>query len=133
MQRLRTVSLAAVIAATGVVAAACGSGGSGYGQPASRSATSAPRPTGTATTVTVSSSPLGQVLVDGSGRTLYLFRADTSTVSTCYDACADAFQWPSRKSIDRGWWMATQRWVAVPYRWRNCLPNSWPCGRRSVR
>jgi predicted lipoprotein with Yx(FWY)xxD motif len=92
MQRLRTVSLAAVIAATGVVAAACGSGGSGYGEPASRPPTSAPPPTGTTTTVTVTGSPLGQLLVDGSGRTLYLFKADKSTISTCYDACADA--WP---------------------------------------
>jgi hypothetical protein len=33
IQRLRTVRFAAVIAAAGVVAAACGSGGSGYGHP----------------------------------------------------------------------------------------------------
>ena len=91
MQHLRTVSLAAVIAATGVVAAACGSGGSGYGQPASRPSTSTPAPART-TTVTITGSALGELLVDGSGRTLYLFKADTSTVSTCYDACADA--WP---------------------------------------
>ncbi|MCX4747998.1 hypothetical protein OG455_21185 [Kitasatospora sp. NBC_01287] len=38
------------------------------------------------------SSPLGQILVDGSGRTLYLFKADTGTTSTCTGSCAQA--WP---------------------------------------
>ncbi|MFB7591374.1 hypothetical protein [Streptomyces sp. NPDC056169] len=38
------------------------------------------------------SSPLGQILVDGSGRTLYLFKADTGTTSTCDGSCAQA--WP---------------------------------------
>ena len=35
---------------------------------------------------------LGGILVDGSGRTLYLFEADKSTKSTCYGACAT--YWP---------------------------------------
>lgn len=35
---------------------------------------------------------LGTILVDGKGRTLYLFAADTSTTSTCDGACAAA--WP---------------------------------------
>ncbi|GAA0654483.1 hypothetical protein GCM10010193_00810 [Kitasatospora atroaurantiaca] len=35
---------------------------------------------------------LGPILVDSKGRTLYLFQADTSTTSTCNDACAAA--WP---------------------------------------
>lgn len=44
-------------------------------------------------TLTVHSAPsLGQVLVDGSGRTLYLFEADTSAKSTCNGPCALA--WP---------------------------------------
>lgn len=34
------------------------------------------------------SSKYGQVLVDGSGRTLYLLTADTSSQSTCYSSCA---------------------------------------------
>lgn len=56
--------------------------------------TSAPgtrAPAGPAT-VAVRSSKLGQILVDGQGRTLYLFEADTSDKSTCNDACARA--WP---------------------------------------
>jgi predicted lipoprotein with Yx(FWY)xxD motif len=35
---------------------------------------------------------LGQILVDGNGRTLYLFEADKGTASSCYDACAGV--WP---------------------------------------
>ena len=42
--------------------------------------------------IDVSSSRFGQVLVDGQGRTLYLFAADKTSSSTCYDACATA--WP---------------------------------------
>jgi predicted lipoprotein with Yx(FWY)xxD motif len=36
--------------------------------------------------------PLGRVLTDGRGRTLYLFEADSGPSSTCYGACATA--WP---------------------------------------
>ncbi|MFF3669556.1 phosphatase PAP2 family protein [Microtetraspora malaysiensis] len=43
-------------------------------------------------TVTVRDSKLGKILVDGRGRTLYLFVADKGTSSTCYSACASA--WP---------------------------------------
>ena len=35
---------------------------------------------------------LGQILVDGSGKTLYLFVKDTGTASTCYTSCAQF--WP---------------------------------------
>ena len=34
----------------------------------------------------------GQILVDGNGRTLYLFEADKGSSSTCYGACAT--YWP---------------------------------------
>ena len=36
--------------------------------------------------------PLGTVLVDSNGRTLYLFEQDKSTKSTCYGGCAGI--WP---------------------------------------
>ena len=86
----------ALVAATAVVTAACGSGG---GKPAAASGT-APAPTmatapsahGGGEVVAVATSPLGQMLVDGSGRTLYLFEADKGDASTCYDTCAQA--WP---------------------------------------
>ena len=35
---------------------------------------------------------LGKILVDGNGRTVYLFVADTGTASTCYTSCATI--WP---------------------------------------
>ena len=37
-------------------------------------------------------SKLGKILVDGSGRTLYVFLADKGTSSTCYGQCAT--YWP---------------------------------------
>ncbi|MBT2490725.1 hypothetical protein J7E96_19835 [Streptomyces sp. ISL-96] len=47
---------------------------------------------GGAATVAARSSKLGRILVDGKGRTLYLFEADKSEKSTCSGACAQA--WP---------------------------------------
>ncbi|MFI6725969.1 hypothetical protein NRF20_37830 [Streptomyces sp. R-74717] len=38
------------------------------------------------------SSPLGTILVDGEGRTLYLWEADTTSRSTCSGECAK--EWP---------------------------------------
>jgi predicted lipoprotein with Yx(FWY)xxD motif len=91
MPRLRVAALPIVLGATALVAAACGSGGGGYGQP---TATSASAPAGVAPTTTIglAGSPLGSLLVDQQGRTVYLFERDTSGVSTCYEACAAA--WP---------------------------------------
>jgi predicted lipoprotein with Yx(FWY)xxD motif len=42
------------------------------------------------------STPLGQILVDGSGRTLYLFEKDQPDQSACSGGCAAA--WPVDKS-----------------------------------
>lgn len=44
------------------------------------------------TTVMVATSGLGQILVDGEGRTLYLFTPDEAGTPTCYEGCAQA--WP---------------------------------------
>jgi predicted lipoprotein with Yx(FWY)xxD motif len=64
---------------------ACGGGGG--------SAPAAVRTTGSApATVRVANTGLGNILVDSQGRTLYLFKADTGTKSTCFGACAVA--WP---------------------------------------
>jgi predicted lipoprotein with Yx(FWY)xxD motif len=64
-------------------------GGSG-----TQSATSpAPSTSVPAATVAVASNQkLGKILVDGNGRTLYLFEADKGTSSTCYGSCAA--YWP---------------------------------------
>ena len=39
-----------------------------------------------------SNAKLGQILVDGAGKTIYLFVADTGSSSTCYTTCAQI--WP---------------------------------------
>jgi predicted lipoprotein with Yx(FWY)xxD motif len=54
--------------------------------------TSAGQAAGGAAKVKTRHVALGTVLVDGSGRTLYLFQKDKSKKSTCSGACADA--WP---------------------------------------
>lgn len=46
----------------------------------------------TGATVALAESSLGQILVDGEGRTLYGFTVDTEGVSACYDDCEQA--WP---------------------------------------
>ena len=61
----------------------------GSGSPASTS----PSANVPVATITVAqNAKLGQILVDGNGRTLYLFEADTSSASTCYGSCAT--YWP---------------------------------------
>src|SRR5205823_11975052 len=65
--------------------AACGTAATNYGG----GATSSPS---TSATISVRGSGLGQILVGGNGKSLYLFEADTGTQSTCSGACAQA--WP---------------------------------------
>jgi predicted lipoprotein with Yx(FWY)xxD motif len=48
--------------------------------------------TGGGTTVKIGSSPLGKILVDSKGITLYDFPKDKGIVSSCYGACAAL--WP---------------------------------------
>src|SRR5207245_9280947 len=58
---------------------------------ASPSTTASPQAAGAA--IAVGSSRLGSILVDSSGRTLYLFVADSGTASTCNSAsCVQ--NWP---------------------------------------
>jgi predicted lipoprotein with Yx(FWY)xxD motif len=71
------------------LAAACG--GSSPNTSGSSSAPAA-TPTGATTVAVATNAKLGQILVDGSGRTLYLFAADKGTTSTCYGSCAS--YWP---------------------------------------
>ena len=71
-------------------AAACG--GTTPSSSVASPSPSAPAVTTTATVAVADNGKLGKILVDGSGKTLYLFARDTSTASTCYDACATF--WP---------------------------------------
>jgi len=97
------LALNGAVAGAALLVAACGgSGTSAYGS--STSPTSSGRNPGVAssspgtpdpsamTTVALRNTPLGQILVDASGRTLYLFEADKGSVSTCYGDCASV--WP---------------------------------------
>jgi len=46
----------------------------------------------TGLTIALASTSLGSILVDGTGRTLYVFTPDTGGTPTCYDTCAS--NWP---------------------------------------
>jgi predicted lipoprotein with Yx(FWY)xxD motif len=87
------------LAAVGPLAAGCanGPGSGGYGSGGS-GGTSSPTGSGRSgvATVTAASSKLGMVLVDGSGRTLYLFEKDQPNQSACSGACVAA--WPVDQS-----------------------------------
>ena len=94
MTRSRPVTFlvsAAVLPLTALAVAACGGGGAATASPP-------PAPSKTTTTsartatVRGANSRLGRILVDSSGRTLYLFKGDSGTGSACSGACAVA--WP---------------------------------------
>lgn len=71
--------------ATGLLVAACSSSAHSSGSPS-------PAAGGKAPTVETHSGPMGTFLTDASGRSLYLFAADTGPKSTCSGACATV--WP---------------------------------------
>ncbi|MBR7833883.1 hypothetical protein KDL01_11435 [Actinospica durhamensis] len=84
----RLVLFAFGAGALGAVAAGCGSSGSS----SSSGTTSSGQAQTTSTVVKTASTPVGQVLTDGNGRTLYLLNTDTGTMSTCNGSCAST--WP---------------------------------------
>jgi predicted lipoprotein with Yx(FWY)xxD motif len=97
--RLRTTTALATRAIAAVVAAGCGgSSGSTSSSAAAASpsttmaASSSSSTSSGAATVKTASSPLGTLLVDAKGRTLYLWEADKGSTSTCNGGCAAA--WP---------------------------------------
>jgi predicted lipoprotein with Yx(FWY)xxD motif len=81
------LATAAALAVIGPVVAGCGGGS------ATASSTPAATPSGKTATVSVAANgTVGQVLVDSGGRTLYLFEADSGTMSACTGTCAET--WP---------------------------------------
>src|SRR3954469_14275239 len=90
MTRRTPITFLAAAAAIPLTALVVGCGGSGGG--ATASTTPPKTASGQAATVGVANTSLGNVLVDLKGRTLYLFKKDTGTKSTCSGACAAA--WP---------------------------------------
>lgn len=89
--RKRRLALLATAGALAIGLAACGSSNSST--TTASTAASAGDSGGGAETIAISGSAgIGDVLVDGEGKTLYLFEADTTDKSTCDGACAQA--WP---------------------------------------
>jgi predicted lipoprotein with Yx(FWY)xxD motif len=87
-----TLGLGGVALVAAVAVAGCGGGSSSAG---GGSAYARPASAGTgpvAAKVATRHTKLGTVLVDGRGRTLYLFEKDKGTASSCYGACASV--WP---------------------------------------
>jgi predicted lipoprotein with Yx(FWY)xxD motif len=82
---LTFLASASVVPLAALAVAGCGGG--------SAATAAAPKTSsGTSATVGVANTSLGSVLVNSSGRTLYLFKADSGSTSACTGACAAA--WP---------------------------------------
>ena len=87
----KALASAALLAALTLAAAACG-GNDNESSGTAAPATTAAQATG-GTTVAVASSKLGDILVDGEGRTLYAFTKDKGDQSVCSGDCATS--WPA--------------------------------------
>ena len=90
----KALAVAALLAALTLAAAACGGNSN---QSSGTAATAAPTTMAAqkagGTTVAVASSTLGNILVDGDGRTLYAFTKDKGDQSVCSGDCATS--WPA--------------------------------------
>jgi predicted lipoprotein with Yx(FWY)xxD motif len=86
-RRKRHIALAIAPVAAALVIAGCGGGGGGgYG------ATTTQKTGAASATLRLAGLEPGKALVDGQGRTLYLFEADKGATSACSGACASI--WP---------------------------------------
>jgi predicted lipoprotein with Yx(FWY)xxD motif len=85
---MRSRTIAALVLAGAALLAACGQAASG----ATNSTPSSAQSGRSVSAVHVSTSPLGDILVDGNGRTLYGFTKDMNGMSSCNGACAQI--WP---------------------------------------
>jgi predicted lipoprotein with Yx(FWY)xxD motif len=85
MVKSRTVTLSVVAAAALAASAACGGGSAGSSSPQAV-------PTATGDAVSAQPTSLGTILVDGTGKTVYVFANDTTSRSTCTGACST--DWP---------------------------------------
>jgi predicted lipoprotein with Yx(FWY)xxD motif len=93
MTRRRNIILAPALAVPMIAVAIAGCGGGSGNANATPSTTTTKQPSASGgATVNVRSTSLGKILVDSSGRSLYLFEKDTGSKSTCFGACATA--WP---------------------------------------
>lgn len=102
---LRTVLAITALAGTALTLAACGGEtDTPLAAPAPAPAAAAPAAPaatpGSTVAVKAATSPLGQILVDPTGRTLYAFTNDVAAESTCTGTCAEA--WPP-VVVDESW------------------------------
>ena len=96
MTRSRPITFlagAAVIPLVALAVAACGGGG------AATAASPPKTSSGASATVGVANGSLGSILVNSTGRTVYLFKADVGATSACAGACATA--WPPLLATDK--------------------------------
>jgi predicted lipoprotein with Yx(FWY)xxD motif len=93
-QRIRiSLGVLAMLAAVAVVAAGCGSSNSGNGNSATAAAPAASNANGATSAIATRKGEHGTYLVDGKGRTLYLFEADKANMSNCDSGCQSI--WPA--------------------------------------
>jgi len=88
---IRRIPALAVLLVLLAPAAIAGCGSSSANAPGDSSGTQ--RQTGVTTVKTASAGDLGTILVDGQGRTIYLFERDRGPTSTCTGACIA--NWPA--------------------------------------
>ena len=120
MKFLIPIALLGAIVAAIVIATSGGSSATGASAPSAKSA---------AGTIATRQTPLGRILVDGKGRTLYLFEADKPNVSTCAGACASI--WPPDTSTGEpvainGASAVKLATIAGPGGKREITYNGWP-------
>jgi predicted lipoprotein with Yx(FWY)xxD motif len=88
---MRRILILSAVPVAALALAACGSS-SNDNSSSTAASTPTPATSSTAAVVGLRATSLGKVLVDGSGRTLYLFEKDKGPKSTCSGTCASA--WP---------------------------------------
>jgi predicted lipoprotein with Yx(FWY)xxD motif len=88
MRRGRSLTLLALVAMLVIAVAVAGCGGGGGSTQASGPAS-----------ISVANTGVGDVLIDSRNRTVYLFKKDTGTKSTCVGACAH--DWPPVRTTGR--------------------------------
>jgi predicted lipoprotein with Yx(FWY)xxD motif len=93
--------------------------------------TPAPAPAAAAASVKLADSPLGKIMVDAEGRTLYGFTKDTNGTPTCTDACTKA--WPASsvngQPVAGNGIAATLKAVASPAGGSMVVAGKWPLYR----
>jgi predicted lipoprotein with Yx(FWY)xxD motif len=91
MRKTHTVMMLSLTAVGLTMVAACSSSAESSGSSTTSSSSGAGTPAA-GTAIRAQSTALGTILVNASGRTVYVFANDTTNVSNCNDTCATA--WP---------------------------------------